>query len=55
LVMRRLQQQFFTLGPLPRLAQNEELECTYGEARRGRRLGQMIRTHSLPRERWGEK
>jgi hypothetical protein len=37
------------------LAQNEELGCTCGEARGGRGLGQMTRTHSLPCERWGEK
>jgi hypothetical protein len=29
--------------PLARLAQNEELGCTCGEARRGRGLGQMTR------------
>src|SRR5262245_66404296 len=40
--------------PLARLAQNEELGCTGREARGGRRLGQMIRTHSLRCERWGE-
>jgi hypothetical protein len=49
--MRRLQQQFFMLGPLARLAQNEERECTSREARRGRGMGQKgakmttFRTH----------
>ena len=33
----------FSLGPLARLAQNEELGCTCGEARGGRGLGQMTR------------
>ena len=40
---------------LARLAQNEELGCTGREAGRGGGLGQITRTHSLKRERWGEK
>src|SRR5215813_11998695 len=31
------------------------IQAPGGEARRGGGLGQMIRTHSLKRERWGEK
>jgi hypothetical protein len=40
--------------PLAGLAQDEEPDCTTGQARSGRGLGQMTRTHSLPCERWGE-
>jgi hypothetical protein len=29
--MRQLQQQFFTLGPLARLAQNGERQCSGGQ------------------------
>jgi hypothetical protein len=41
------------LWPLAALGQDEEPGGSSGEARRG--LGQMTRTHSLPRELWGEK
>src|SRR5262249_13079156 len=53
----RLEAQGFRLPfrPLARLAQNEKLGCAGREARGGRGLGQMTRTHSLARERWGEK
>jgi len=44
-----------TVVELPRLAQSEEPGATGGEARSRERLGQMIRTHFLKRERWGEK
>jgi hypothetical protein len=37
------------------LAQDEKPGSPGGEARRGGGLGQMIRTYSLKRERWGEK
>jgi hypothetical protein len=40
--------------PLAGLAQNEELKCPGRETGRRGRLGQMTRTHSLKRERWGE-
>jgi ATP-dependent DNA ligase len=36
---------------IARLAQNEKRGCISGEARRGRGMGQMIRTYSLKRER----
>jgi hypothetical protein len=37
------------------LAQVQEPGNASGEARGGGGLGQMIRTYSLKRERWGEK
>src|SRR5262245_37169390 len=51
----RQQAAGLTFPAAPRLAQNEERECTGREARSRRRMGQMSRTHSLPRERWDEK
>jgi hypothetical protein len=42
------------LRTLAGLAQDEEPDCTSGQARGGRGLGQMTRTHSLPCERSGE-
>src|SRR5215472_10007523 len=48
-------QQGLRSRPLPRLAQIEERKCTGREARSGGGLEQMTRTHSLARERWGEK
>jgi hypothetical protein len=41
-----------TVPAVARRTQKEKPGGDGGEARRG--LGQMTRTHSLPRERWGE-
>jgi hypothetical protein len=41
--MRQLQQQFFTLGPLARLAQNEKPGMRGGEAQGRGGLGEMTR------------
>jgi hypothetical protein len=48
-------QALYRFGRSPDWLKKKNPEATAVKPRRGRGLGQMTRTHSLPRERWGEK